>query len=159
MLHGVYESSVQRWMVGRLMSGVLEGVSKETIVAWEFSWKYWENHEAPWHRVLAESRIGKFFNTSPDRYRTQACGVMDPKWRVRAWKGLISVVMVTKPSGGGRGGRGCWRSGDCFSSNVANFNKQVLSATQELQLHEVEWQNGIDDKRRTAVEVVCGGMI
>jgi len=43
----VYESSVQRWMVGRLMSGVLEDVSKETIVAWEFSWQYWENHEGP----------------------------------------------------------------------------------------------------------------
>ena len=66
----VYEGSVQRWMVGLLMSGVLEDAAKETIVAWEFSRKYWENHEDAKQRVLAEIRIGIFLNTSPDRYRT-----------------------------------------------------------------------------------------
>ena len=42
-----YESSVQRWVVALLMSGVLEDASKETIMAREFSRKYWENHEEP----------------------------------------------------------------------------------------------------------------
>jgi len=36
---------------------------------------------------------------------------------------------------------------------------ELLSATQEVQLHEVEWQNGLDDKRRTAIEGVGVGMI
>jgi hypothetical protein len=36
---------------------------------------------------------------------------------------------------------------------------ELLSATQELQVREVEWQNYLVDKRRIAVEGVGGGMI
>lgn len=43
---------------------------------------------------------------------------------------------------------------------MANLDKfDLLSATQEAQLPEVRWQNGIDGKRRTAIEGVGGGMI
>jgi len=165
----VYESSVQRWMVALLMSGVLEDASKVTNMAWEFSREYWQNHEEIYNlRVFSAIRIGKFLNTSPDRYRTQACWVMDPKWRVRAWIGLISLMMVTKRSGGGGG---CWRSGDFafhqmwrISTSWATVSDSKDESCMNLSGRvddkwRVEWQNGVGDNRRTAIEGVGGGMI
>jgi hypothetical protein len=35
---------------------------------------------------------------------------------------------------------------------------ELLSTTQERQLHEVEWLNGIDNKRSITIEGVVGGM-
>jgi hypothetical protein len=36
---------------------------------------------------------------------------------------------------------------------------ELLSTTQEGHFNEVEWLNGIDDKRKIAIEGAGGGMI
>jgi hypothetical protein len=67
--------------------------------------------------------------------------------------------MVTKRVGGrvGAGGGGGDAPLTSLFIKCGEFRQdELLSATQEVQLHEAEWQNGIDDKRRIAIEGVGG---